>query len=230
MLRVGRDGEVIVKIILVDTNPSVVAAWKKQALPADVFVADPGSILGVVSGDGHFVHGDPIRRFTFEPDAVVSPANSFGFMDGGIDQVYTDFFGPGLQRDVQQEIAGYPHLGELLVGQALVKRTGHPKVKFCVIAPTMRVPMPIVGTVNAYLATRAAVRAALSFRAEIGHGMIETLAIPGMGTGAGRLGHDLSAFQVVRAIADATSGRPFPATWREAAVYQWSLEHGQEPR
>jgi O-acetyl-ADP-ribose deacetylase (regulator of RNase III) len=30
-------------------------------------------------------------------DAVVSPANSFGFMEGGVDWTYLQFFGPELQ-------------------------------------------------------------------------------------------------------------------------------------
>ncbi len=30
-------------------------------------------------------------------DAVVSPVNSFGFMDGGIDALYLDYFGPDIQ-------------------------------------------------------------------------------------------------------------------------------------
>ena len=31
--------------------------------------------------------------FDLSCDAVVSPANSFGFMDGGIDMLYSQFFG-----------------------------------------------------------------------------------------------------------------------------------------
>ncbi|MCP4502544.1 MAG: hypothetical protein GY822_21550 [Deltaproteobacteria bacterium] len=40
-----------------------------------------------------------------EGDDLVSPANSFGFMDGGIDQVYIQRFGSALQTKVQQESA-----------------------------------------------------------------------------------------------------------------------------
>ena len=50
-------------------------------------------------------------------DAVVSPANSFGFMDGGIDHAYSYRFGWGVQRRLQQVI-GIRHHGELLVGRA----------------------------------------------------------------------------------------------------------------
>lgn len=92
--------------------------------------------------------------------AVVSPANSFGFMDGGLDALYTSFFGPQLQQRLQgmiREQAG----GELLVGQALLVETGHPHIRWCISAPTMRVPTLLDTPLPAYLATRAAVRCAL---------------------------------------------------------------------
>ena len=48
-------------------------------------------------------HGD---IFATEPDAVVSPANSFGFMDGGIDGVYTRVFGRGVQERLKDYMKG----------------------------------------------------------------------------------------------------------------------------
>jgi O-acetyl-ADP-ribose deacetylase (regulator of RNase III) len=41
-------------------------------------------------------------------DAVVSPANSFGFMDGGIDALYARHFGPDLQPRLQHLIRNAP--------------------------------------------------------------------------------------------------------------------------
>ena len=51
--------------------------------------------------------------------AVVSPANSFGFMDGSLDVLYTQYFGPQLQQRLQRMIREQAG-GELLVGQALL--------------------------------------------------------------------------------------------------------------
>jgi hypothetical protein len=42
-----------------------------------------------------FVHQQDILTRT--ADAILSPANSFGFMDGGIDLLYSNFFGWELQ-------------------------------------------------------------------------------------------------------------------------------------
>jgi hypothetical protein len=38
-------------------------------------------------------------------DAIVSPANSFGFMDGGLDQALSNRFGWDLQKQLQQDVA-----------------------------------------------------------------------------------------------------------------------------
>jgi O-acetyl-ADP-ribose deacetylase (regulator of RNase III) len=88
-------------------------------------------------------------------DAVVSPANSFGYMDGGIDLAYRNFFGMKVQHRVRGKIHA-DHFGELPVGQAVIVETDHPLLPFLIVAPTMRVPDRIGDTVNVYLAFRAA--------------------------------------------------------------------------
>lgn len=112
---------------------------------------------------------------------IVSPANSFGFMNGGIDGAYTRHFGPDLQSRLQMKIADH-YNGELLVGQATpiaISPARHGRgFDYLISAPTMRVPLPVVGTPNVYLATKAAFRAC----SEIG---LSSVLIPGMGTGAG---------------------------------------------
>ncbi len=73
-----------------------------------------------------------------EFDCLVSPANSFGMMDGGIDAAITRFFGLDLERRVQQTILA-DYLGEQPVGTSFVIPTGHPKHPFLAHTPTMRV-------------------------------------------------------------------------------------------
>jgi O-acetyl-ADP-ribose deacetylase (regulator of RNase III) len=96
--------------------------------------------------------------FALEADAIVSPANSFGYMDGGIDLVYLKRFGWELQTRLQSHLKEH-HDGELPVGQATIVETLDPDIPFLVSAPTMRVPMNVSNTLNAYLAFRAAIRA-----------------------------------------------------------------------
>ena len=121
--------------------------------------------------------------FTLEADALVSPANSFGRMDGGLDAQIVEFFGEEIEEEVQQRIRDR-HDGELLVGQAEVIITNASQFPFLVVAPTLRVPQNIARTVNPYLAFRAALRTVLEFNSLHG-GLIQTLVVPGLGTDNG---------------------------------------------
>jgi O-acetyl-ADP-ribose deacetylase (regulator of RNase III) len=118
-------------------------------------------------------------------DAIVSPANSFGFMDGGIDALYTYQFGSGLQARLQAVIAA-EFGGELPVGEVVVVPTGNVDIPWCISAPTMRVPRDVAATVNAYLAFRAALRAVLAHNAR-GDRRIGTILCPGLATAVGKM-------------------------------------------
>lgn len=125
-------------------------------------------------------------------DAMVSPANSFGFMDGGLDLLITQRFGWSLEQRVRDRILS-AHDGELLVGEALVVETEDPEVPWLISAPTMRVPMRVDQTVNAFLAFRAVLRVLRR------HPAIEHVLCPGLGTGEGRMPADRCARQMRRA-------------------------------
>jgi O-acetyl-ADP-ribose deacetylase (regulator of RNase III) len=149
-------------------------------------------------------------------DAVVSPANSFGFMDGGVDWAYLQFFGAELQTRVQT-IIRLQRFQELLVGDAIVVPTYNEAIHFLIVAPTMRVPKIIGDPADVMLATRAAIRMALNFR-------FEHIVMPGMGTGCGQVRPDLAA-RAIRAGIEAglrdTPRRPY--SWREAQERHFQL-------
>lgn len=81
-------------------------------------------------------------------DAIVSPANSFGDMGGGIDKAIDDATRGEAQRRVMAAIREH-HLGELPVGAALVVRMPTPHPRHVVAAPTMRIPGSVAGSINA---------------------------------------------------------------------------------
>lgn len=130
-------------------------------------------------------------------DAIVSPSNSFGYMDGGIDSAYRDFFGVEIESRLQEHI-GILHEGELPVGQAIVLDTGHEAIPFLVAAPTMRVPTDIDETVNVYLAFRAALLAVRRHN-ESGGYIIRSLLAPAFGTGVGGMNYARAARQMAAA-------------------------------
>lgn len=180
------------KIVLADTDQKIVDAYKKYCDGLDDVSFHHGSILDL------------------DVAAVVSPANSFGFMDGGIDAVYTRFFGIGVQKWLREKIEAEHH-GEILVGQALVVPSGHDKIKWVVSAPTMRVPQRLpANSVNAYLAARGALIAALEHK-------LESIAFPGLGTGVGNFPAELCGQQMRQAILAIYLKRSsFPKKWKEA--------------
>jgi O-acetyl-ADP-ribose deacetylase (regulator of RNase III) len=91
---------------LVDTNPALVAAWRSAFADLPEVSIQQGSIL-------------PIAYNT-----IVSPAYSYGFMNGGIDLAYRWFFPKGLEVRVHQAISARPeHF--LPVGESLVVPTCH---------------------------------------------------------------------------------------------------------
>ena len=144
------------KLHLRDLSGSLVAAWRDAFAGAEGVEISQGDIFSTKRGIIN--EGDPID---VRADAVVSPANSFGFMDGGIDAVFTYQLGPQVQTAVQSQIAR-DWAGELPVGQALIVSTGRAEIPFCISAPTMRSPSVVANTVNAYLALRAALLAVLA--------------------------------------------------------------------
>jgi O-acetyl-ADP-ribose deacetylase (regulator of RNase III) len=128
------------RIILTAVDKELADAWRRFCGDMDSVEIHHGSIFDV------------------HCDALVSPANSFGFMDGGIDALYSQRLGWQVQGRLQEMIRTRHH-GELLVGAAEVVHTDSASFPFLIAAPTMRVPMVLRESVNPYLAARAVLRA-----------------------------------------------------------------------
>ena len=165
------------------------------------------------------------QRFETVPefDCMVSPANSFGLMDGGIDAAITRFFGDHLPARVQQEILDR-FLGEQPVGTSLIVPTGDPAHPYLAHTPTMRVPMTIACTDTVYLAMWAALLALRQHNRENPR-PIRHLLCPGLGTGVGEMPYPEAARQM------ATAYRHFchpPTTldWRVADTRQKAIARG----
>ncbi len=192
-------------IVLTAIDEPLAAAWRRWCGDLRCVEVHRGSIFDVAC------------------DAVVSPANSFGFMDGGIDRLYTEFFGPAAQDRVQACIRGC-HGGELLVGQADIVPTGHARVPYLIAAPTMRVPAALGRSIHPYLAARAALLLILRGRFSCGElagrpvaEFIRRVAFPGLGTGVGRVPPAVCARQVRAAVEDFVLGRfEFPGSTLQA--------------
>ena len=162
------------EIILIDKQGKLAQAWRTH------FINTP---IKIITGD----------ILKVKTDAIVSPANSFGFMDGGIDALYTNYFGLDLQKRLQETIKE-KYNGELCVGSAEIINTNkNPKWLIC--APTMRTPQSISETTNSYLAFRA-ILFSIKKHNEISQDKINTIVCPGLGTGAGEMSTEKCARQM----------------------------------
>lgn len=130
-----------------------------------------------------------------EADAIVSPANSFGEMTGGIDLAYVRFFGQQIQDDVKAITKYFPH-SEILVGLSFSIPTYNDKIRHLIVSPTMAFPSRILDIRDVYLATRAA------FDEAFFEGFNSVL-IPGMGTATGGVDYRDAAMCMIAGIRSA---------------------------
>ncbi|PRX47895.1 O-acetyl-ADP-ribose deacetylase (regulator of RNase III) [Prauserella shujinwangii] len=170
---------------------------------AEAWLAVPEAVSGRVR-----VHRGSVLDIA--ADAVVSPANSFGWMRGGIDAVYARAF-PGVEQQVRSAVLAY-HGGEVPIGEAVVVPTGEPKPEWLISAPTVREPgeqLP-ADTVHPYLAARAVFLLWRDGRLESGgdvRAAVDTIAMPGLGTGVGGVAPETCARQVAAAWDEVFAGR-----------------------
>lgn len=155
----------------------------------------------------------PFEKVMHRSDCVVSAANSFGLMDGGVDQCITDYFGVQMMKRVQQMVIE-EYWGEQPVGTSMIVRGNEnfefiqnpdlphekqelKKNKYVAHTPTMRVPMDINKTSYVYSAMKAMLIAVEKHNMEVDgfkkYNMqdhktrIDVVVCPGLGTNAGRV-------------------------------------------
>ncbi len=133
--------------------------------------------------DVEFVVGDLLK---IEVEAIVNPANSEGEMGGGVAAVIKKKGGRKIEEEAMAQ-------APIPVGKAIATAAGKLSCEFVVHAPTMKVPVQRTSREN----ITAAVRAALDVACDYG---IHTLALPGMGTGVGRVPHDEAARAMIEAL------------------------------
>jgi O-acetyl-ADP-ribose deacetylase (regulator of RNase III) len=206
-----------IAIHLRDLGHDLVAAWQREFAGISSVEISQGDIFS--HKPGPVGSGDPID---VKADAIVSPANSFGHMNGGIDAVYTYQLGQQVEDRLRERLARDFH-GELAVGQAVIVSTGRPEIPWCISAPTMRTPAMVADTLNAYLAFRAALMAVLEHNRG-NEAPIWSVLCPGLATSVGRMPVGRCARQMRVAYDRTLGGKPFiPRSLGEAAEDEATL-------
>lgn len=159
-------------LILCDCNSILCTEWEKN------FKNEPK--VQIVCGDFKSVP---------EYDCIVSPANSFGIMDGGFDLALVNYFGHELMKRVQDKIKT-KYAGEQPVGTCLIVETGNKKHPYLAHTPTMRIPRIIKEYDTVYNAMRAMLLAVQK------HSDIKTVLCTGLGTATGKVPLTIAAKQM----------------------------------
>ena len=106
-----------------------------------------------------------------ECDAIVNPANSSGYMGGGVALAIKLKGGKEIEEEAVKK-------APIPLGKAIATKAGKLKCKFVIHSPTMQKPAEKIPLENVRLATRAALELAKELK-------IKSIAFPGMGTGIG---------------------------------------------
>ena len=171
-----------VQIILCDQQPGLVREWRKHFQSHPEVEIRLGDLMDV------------------DADAYVSPANSYGWMDGGIDlELRHRFMAGDIETKVQTIIARRG--GALPVGEAIIVETEDADVPYLVAAPTMEVPSYVGMTSNAYKAMSALLKAVSRFN-QRENNSISSIAIPGLCTGVGGMEPRVAALQMHQAYVE----------------------------
>ncbi|MFD9261569.1 ADP-ribosyltransferase domain-containing protein [Streptomyces sp. NPDC059538] len=156
------------RVVLTDVNEHVVQAWRAAFADTPGIEIRRGSILDE------------------DVDAWVTPTNSRGRMDGGVDAVIKRYLGSGIQVRVRRAIRDR-FAGAMPVGSAVCVPSGAAVPRFLISTPTMvQSSQNVSATLNVALACAAAFQA-VHRQNRKAPGSIRSVALVGMGAQTGRV-------------------------------------------
>jgi len=165
----------LVRVTLVDVNQKMVDAWKST------FEENP---------EVEIVRGSMLDQ---PVSAWVSPTNSRGSMDGGLDAVIKKHLGVKIETSLQQQIVRQHGALALPVGHAVCVPTGQMQPRYLISTPTMvGSSEDISDTLNVALACAAAFQA-VHIQNSAEPGSIRSVALPGLGANTGKVPVEICA-------------------------------------
>ncbi len=122
----------------------------------------------------------------FQGDAIVNPANTYGYMGGGVALAIKRKGGKIIEEEAVKQ-------APIPIGKAVITTGGLLKVKFVIHAPTVVEPGGSSNPDNVYKATKAALSKAVEEK-------LKKVAFPLMGAGVGGVPPEESAKAMVKAF------------------------------
>ena len=185
------------KIYLLDRNYSMVHWWKE-------YFKNVKDVEIVCDDFARFMN-------THEIECVVSPANSYGLMDGGYDLAITNYFGEDLPKKVQKYLVENL-FGEQPVGTSIIVDINE-KQKL-IHTPTMRIPSHIKDPMVVYNCTRTCFMLAIKNN-------IKSIVIPAFGGACGNVEYSIIAEMMFKAYQQ-IKNPPKEISWRYAE--RWTTD------
>lgn len=188
------------KIYLLDINPIMTKAWEKYFYNV--------KNIEIVNDDfAHFMNTHP------DIEAVVSPANAYGLMDGGYDKAITDYFGKELQYKIQEKL-NKDWYGEQPVGTSISVNTDEEvpnsqKMIRLIHTPTMRSPEIIIDPRIVYQCMRTTLIEAEKHE-------VRSIVIPAFGGLCGQVSCEQLAYYMYLAYEQIITFKPHYITWQDA--------------
>jgi O-acetyl-ADP-ribose deacetylase (regulator of RNase III) len=184
------------KIIFFDFNNEVIDALKEEYKNYE----------NIINFDINFENSSLLEiKDKYNNYILVSPANSFGSMGGGIDYYINKFVFPDIEILVQDEINKLDNIYKnncffdnkqwknhkyLPVGQSLMIKFNE---NYLAVVPTMIYPQDISNTDNVYYAMKSLMELIKNYQ-------VDYLLIPGLGTGIGGLDYKKMASQIFKVL------------------------------
>lgn len=158
------------------------------------------------------VLGKDLKNFKFKignifhenNGVIVSPANSYGNMDGGFDKDILDFFGYRIQANLESYIDNF-HAKKLEIGESQIVPTRNGRFPYIIFSPTIEKPGDLATENSVYLSAKAIFNEILHFNNLTQNNNfvpISKVLMPGLGTGYGNLDPISSANMVKKAYFD----------------------------
>lgn len=134
---------------------------------------------------------------SIEADCIVSPGNSYGIMDGGVDRAINyccNGIGDNVQKMIELKYFGEQPVGtcEILTIKPSALQVG--KFRYLAHCPTMRVPKDVSKNDNAYIAFRALLISL--FEHNVKYNDIKTVVMTPFCCGAGKMNPEQAALQM----------------------------------
>lgn len=193
------------KIIFCDNNPQNLEALRKAFGNLQYFDFMQNNINSV------------------QADCIVSPANSYGLMDGGVDRSINyslNYISEKIQKFIQFKYNGEQPVGTCMIIPVEQSHMTTAKYKYLAHTPTMRVPKDVSNTENAYLAFRALLTELFNHNRQ--YNDINTVVMTSFCCGAGIMTPYQAAKQMRFAYDMVTNNTP--CTWEMANQIEKTLQ------